>query len=129
MGKILNSCQNGLVLFSAIVVLSSVSCQEASESNVNKKDDSEQSLYIEKKQLIESSNSAINPVTPVAPASITTPPATVAPTPKSVYEESPDIFVEAPEFELLDTTGSKISLSNTLFKNELAILIFYRGHF
>ena len=119
MGKILNSCQNGLVLFSAIVVLSSVSCQEASESNINKKDDSEQSLYIGKKQLIESSNSDINPVTPVAPALIATPTATVAPTPKSVYEESPDIFVEAPEFELLDTTGSKISLSNTLFKNEL----------
>ena len=126
MRKILNSCQNGLVLFSVIMVIFSASCQG---SNAEKRDGHEESQPIGNKQLNKSSNSDIDSVTPVSPALITTPTATVVPTPRSGHKESRAIFVEAPEFELVDATGSKISLSNTLFENELAILIFYRGHF
>ena len=111
------------------MVFFSVSCQEASELNGKKRDDPKESLSTGNKQLNKSSNSDIDSVTPVSPTLITTPTATVVPTPRSGHKESRAVFVEAPEFELVDATGSKISLSNTLSENELAILIFYRGHF
>ena len=111
------------------MVIFSASCQGSNESNTEKRDGHEESQPIGNKQLNKSSNLDIDSVTPVSPALITTPTATVVPTPRSGHKESPSIFVEAPEFELVDATGSKISLSNTLFENELAILIFYRGHF
>ncbi|MDP7626737.1 MAG: hypothetical protein QF530_02315 [SAR202 cluster bacterium] len=34
-----------------------------------------------------------------------------------------------PDFELPDTSGSTVSLSNTLSHSHFAVLVFYRGHF
>ena len=117
------------MLFAAIMVFFSVSCQKASDLNGQKRDDPKESISIGNKQVNKSSNSDIDSLTPVPPALNTTSTATVVPTPRSGHNESRAVFVEAPEFELVDATGSKISLSNTLFENEMAILIFYRGHF
>lgn len=116
--KILNSGQNPLVLFSLIVVLLLGSCQITKESTPEKREGHESSQSTAGRQLTESSDLDLHSITP-----------TVIPTPQPETEEWLDMFIEAPEFELVDTKGSKVSLSNTLLENEMAILIFYRGHF